>query len=574
MSRPCEKLGENWKKNYKDMFDDSTSIPIRRDFFDCGLYYFDGKYNVVKFPKGMSIYHGSARLANSVVEFPLGVEFYKEKEFLKSDALVLEGDDDILESLSEISPISQGWFGNQLVAEIYSKTGGIGEEFISGQPEPWHNCGKKCTFAFKLKKDIVLFLMNDKYNMLKILENKELPENLKQNYKDMFDVDNNSFYRGEPDTFNKIKFINPTNRISNRKWDIPFGGLICKHVITPEGYAGYGSPATTSTKRGMFHLELILCNITKWLERDLNNIMDWQSNNEAHLKAPDVIKTFIKQLRLYETSNVNFHAGNLLEHSIWSLLNAENIIEYKILPLMTDEENKLIAFTTFIHDIGKMIGRKPNRSLKKFIYFSIPEHSIYGSKYILGDMKLPIYDENLDRVGELDIDQLFRAFGINISYKILVASVVQNHCDFIYKVLRKYNSIKNEPTREQVDTIRKDYITEILKVYKYNLTQSYVDLDTISSSNLYLYIYTSLVVSMSDIKGTQVYGAGIIGNIKKDTKNINKESLFFPYLTNMPKKYPGGDILKVSKVVSIGMSFAKHILNTQQEVIISIWSGL
>ena len=49
----------------KNVFD----FEIKRNYFDCGEYFFDGTFNVVKFRKGLTIFHGSYNLSNAQVEF-------------------------------------------------------------------------------------------------------------------------------------------------------------------------------------------------------------------------------------------------------------------------------------------------------------------------------------------------------------------------------------------------------------------------------------------------------------------------------------------------------------------------
>ena len=73
---PCGALNDKWDwkngESYTDTNIEGGRTQIIRNYFDCGTYFFDGNFNVVKFPKGMTIYHGSFPLANAVVGFPVG----------------------------------------------------------------------------------------------------------------------------------------------------------------------------------------------------------------------------------------------------------------------------------------------------------------------------------------------------------------------------------------------------------------------------------------------------------------------------------------------------------------------
>lgn len=67
----------DWKKGGQTTINLGGGAQIPLNYFSCGTYYFDGEYQVVKFPKGMQLYHGSGALANANVEYPAGIDFYK-----------------------------------------------------------------------------------------------------------------------------------------------------------------------------------------------------------------------------------------------------------------------------------------------------------------------------------------------------------------------------------------------------------------------------------------------------------------------------------------------------------------
>ena len=48
---------------------------VTRTIFDCGTYSWDGHFNIVKLPQGMSIYHGGGTAANNLAFIPLGANF-------------------------------------------------------------------------------------------------------------------------------------------------------------------------------------------------------------------------------------------------------------------------------------------------------------------------------------------------------------------------------------------------------------------------------------------------------------------------------------------------------------------
>ena len=120
----------SWKDN-KGFIDDYGN---KRYWFDCGEFYFDGKFNVVKFPKGLSIYHGSLPLVYYNAQMPLGIEYFDinpdiNSKLSKEDILFLKSDKnsntDKLKLLDSKQKISTGWYGDYEVATKYSTEGGI-----------------------------------------------------------------------------------------------------------------------------------------------------------------------------------------------------------------------------------------------------------------------------------------------------------------------------------------------------------------------------------------------------------------------------------------------------------------
>ena len=75
--------------------------------------------------------------------------------------------------------------------------------------------------------------------------------------------------------------------------------------------------------------------------------------NKLWLKnIPENTALFFNQMEMYESVNTNFHSGNLLEHSIWSLFFVERICQK--LNLKDIRFIKLCAIAALVHDIGKM----------------------------------------------------------------------------------------------------------------------------------------------------------------------------------------------------------------------------
>ena len=129
--RPCSKnsLYNNWMNNEIGIVD--TTIPsmsFERNIFDCGEYFFDGIFNVIRFPKGMQVYHGSSILANGVIEFPVGIDYYNDikindKKYRQKDLSIIgTTTEEIEEIISNNYAISPSWYGDVDTAQMYSIT--------------------------------------------------------------------------------------------------------------------------------------------------------------------------------------------------------------------------------------------------------------------------------------------------------------------------------------------------------------------------------------------------------------------------------------------------------------------
>ena len=198
------------------------------NYFTCGTYYFDGTLNVVKFPAGMTLYHGSSAMANANVEFPLGRDFYEPHDIstesdvnfdrLKDD--LIKSGDTVVTELTKYIPISMGWFGNPDVAKIYSGlTKGNDTDLQS-------TCGSKCVMAYTLNRDAIFVVLDDSHNILSILTNASVPENVKRALRVMFDLPPRLELKAE--RYNRYK-IDKTRK-SFQDTDAIFARWLCENI--------------------------------------------------------------------------------------------------------------------------------------------------------------------------------------------------------------------------------------------------------------------------------------------------------------------------------------------------------
>lgn len=523
----CMKISNklwDWKTGDKTTIQiGAATIPM--NYFSCGTYFFDGYFQVVKFPKGMQLYHGSGALVNANVEFPIGSDFYtpyglnKPGQFSSEiPRIVIEKDlikhqnESVEYAVSKFFNISAGWFADPTIAKLYSLQN---EEFSQ-------RCGEKCISVYELKEDAIFIILDNNFNIWRFLNDQTISQKTKNELKIMFDLD-----KIEAD-YDQHKFgeidIKKKKRRSYRNIDLPFTKWLCSYLT--EDYAGYASNTSVLKGKSYFHLEFTFCRPTKWLNRNLKNIFDWQYN--SYEGAEEIVRQFLEQMSYYKSTNVDFHAGNLLEHSVWSLLFAEQLVMGTKYGAPSVEIQKKIAAIAFIHDIGKMA---PNETIKRQhdrIYYSIPTHPKIGSDYIKGFLKFPLLDNNMNEVGVFDILRFLGALGFKDEDVPVISKIIDLHWEF--------GNYLNKWKDENDNTTVNDFINRV------------------GVDEPFIFFFTLIIVSISDILASQPYG---VNNL---TSELNHQSRFFPYIKNVPKKYRGGNLSDIT--ANTRNLFAEKILDT------------
>jgi len=469
----------------------------------------------------MQLYHGSGPLANANVEFPAGPDFYKPYDIKSSkrgidtnrltQALKQEPGTTVEYQLSKIIKVNAAWFANPTTAKTYSQLGKSKE--LSAI------CDDGCINVYELTEDAVFIVLDNNFNIYKLLSSQNTPKEAKKLLMTMFSQKEVSA------TLDKQKYgeVNLKNkrRQSFFEVDIPFSTWLCSFLT--KDYAGYAANAQVKGEQAYFHLEFMFCNPFRWLKRNLANRLDWQRT--TYDSAPKVIQQFITQLSYYKTTNLDFHAGNLLEHSIWSLLFAEQILASAL--FYVDEALKRrIAATAFIHDIGKMVPSEMIRRKEDYIYYAVPTHPDIGRKYILGELPMPLVDQEMNVVGEFPIRALLQALGFTDEDIPFVARLVEFHWEFGY-FLQRWQGVTDMATVDQF-------------------------IDRVGRNETINFFYSLVIISMADILAVQPYG---VNNL---TSELNHHSKYFPYIRNVPKKYRGGNLADLT--ANTRLDFAYQIL--------------
>ena len=199
----------------------------------------------------------------------------------------------------------------------------------------------------------------------------------------------------------------------------------------------------------------------------------------------DLIKDFEK----YKTTNTDFHAGDLIEHSTWAAfyvndlftnLDMNNPLHNVWNQSIVDEAErnginidyqKVLILAAFLHDIGK--GGDGNTN-----YYDKPDHEITGATYI----DLNSYrDINSNRI---DLEKMFNDFGLSELEVNIIKVLIGGHW-LIGKVIKMDNKSEN-------------FVKEFESVYRPYI----IDPDT----NLFKFAaMMQLIICIADIMATKKY---------------------------------------------------------------------
>jgi hypothetical protein len=455
----------------------------------------------------MQVYHGSGALANANAEFPVGINFYKAgaSPTVSSGALLADAlsrpEESVNAGLSRQVPVRPAWFGTYNTAKLYSRQQSAFSKV----------CGDGCVAVYRFKRDVVFLLLDNNFNIWRILNDPLVPDRSKNFLRHMFSLKGPTLVESAKNEFGKID-IPRKERLSIREFDIPFSDWLCSYL--PAEYAGYAANVHVKDKKAFFHLEFLVCNPLVWLERDLGSPRDWQHFDTK--TAPLEVLTLLKQMRLYKSTNIDFHAGDLFEHSVWSLLFSERLTATSYLGQpIPDGFAKKIAATALLHDIGKMDPNNPRvtKRTTDYIYFSIPEHPRTGRDYILGTRKLPVLDPTtLQQVSYIDMPTLLAELGFVSSDILPLSKLVDMHWEFGL-FLDMWDGSSLYIIDQFIDTVGKEPLS---------------------------FFFALVLISVSDVLASQPYG---VNNL---TAELNHHSRFFPYISNVPKKYRGGNIADIT----------------------------
>jgi hypothetical protein len=239
--------------------------------------------------------------------------------------------------------------------------------------------------------------------------------------------------------------------------------------------------------------EIIFCNPFRYLERDYEDPLDWQFRNTANI--PEETLKLMRLMSTYTNAFVYDISGDILQHSIWSSLYTEKLIEdikreneiMQDLNMIGDLEEyfKFAVFISFIHNIGKLGSDKVINKRDKSNEINQAENIIDGITEIQ-------YENQV-----INLEKIIDEFGFKTTSKDSIKSLIK---DFI-------KSYKDNQTD--------------LEDYFFNKYQA----DSKIAMVLAPILQKAYLLARQPIQSS--------------TPRVNVVSKYYNFLANFSKKYPG-----------------------------------
>lgn len=231
-------------------------------------------------------------------------------------------------------------------------------------------------------------------------------------------------------------------------------------------------------------------------------------------------------METYKSLNVDFHGGNLIEHSTWTALFTEQWLQNNHFWTVKIPKSlyKLSVFCAFIHDIGKIQKFKE--------YYNIPSHPHNGKNLLLSNNPTVVFSNNTKEL--INIKSIFKELGFNKEDHIKLGAFVSTlHWEF-------GNLIKtNGDPKKYISLCKSEF--KKLKFDSFNFSNA---------------VNILILVSVADIKASQQFI-----DLESLRQKKNAKSTYFKWLTNRPKIWPGKNAYKDFAIEAKGKKL-KSIIDT------------
>lgn len=565
-----------------------------RSLFDCAKYYFDGAFNLIELPIGTSIYHGSAPLAYYNAKDPYGLDYYdRHKKPLSNEEVVsLKQGKDVIRIMKKNQPIGLSFYGDLAIAQHYSEEGKV----VDG--DSIFKCGRNCIHAYKVIKTLKLLDLSDPHNLKQLgnvmdppiafllalyhgqpfsFQGEQIQPYDENAIKKCIEAYNSNFknpqqqklietlnqgiqawksrlgdstsLNASKDVNNILKFnsLNPIRRFISLNLDrqsMRYPDYMLPKILMDglekNGYQGYAYLPTPRENGSTRFGEIVIRHAgPSHLKRDLSNHHDWQYIDDRFIFGE--FGKLYNDMKKYKTTNIDFHAGDLLEHSVWASLYMQMLFRDNHPAIQGIDQNmrNFLVATAFLHDIGK-------GGDFSYVYYDKQNHPHKGAEMITSKQY------QTDK-GTINLDQVFTQMGIPRDKIEMLAFLVKYHWD-IGEVLRGCKDVNES-------CINKMFIR-----FSQICTESNVPNKKTSRQMFFALLYAVWTV---DLMATQPYLAKnkmknltekILDDPEFSGKYVNETLENLPFVSNLPKIHGGRDMYKIFKVQERGLKLRQGVL--------------
>jgi hypothetical protein len=519
----------------------------------------DGSFNIVAVPEGVSLFHGGKDLVNSNSDIPFE---YKPLNLTEEQLRSVNDLESLHREVDKISPPIASYFGDYGIAKIQS----------AAEDSKDLKCSFNCISAYKTIRMMKLLDLSSGENVRKILRdplfkpvNKALllimngfPISIPVGKKQLELRAENLAAHGEggrdvivqltklPEAKIRIlveAFLSSPDAPEKRNY-LPlklyksFPALNLVQYAMLKGYQGI-----SYFLEGKCQLVLTK-DVKKYLKRDFDDFRDWQSIDDTYLFGE--IGNLVQEMKKYKTTNINHHAGDLHEHSVWSALFMNSFFtnpdrDVLMDKLLSQGYKNISVIAAFLHDIGK-IGDMV------YIYYDKPNHAQKGYEYIQGG------SINVEK-GVINLNKLFQQLNIDDRGRKIIAFLIHNHQMIGETILR----MRGQP----VDDVNQEIYTQFIRMMK----ESDFGKDIKTQPSFQLPIFILLYnLWKTDMMASQPYNQN---RMKKFTEAMTKRRAAslkgylnefieeFPFISNLPRVHPGknkmAEVEGIQKAIYMGV---------------------
>lgn len=345
----------------------------------------------------------------------------------------------------------------------------------------------------------------------------------------------------------RMMFVGGMNRTSMRFPDYIIPKILMEYC-EKHGYAGYAYLPTGNNNGGQRFGEIVLGKKVKsYLKRDYNNPYDWQYNDDIYIFGE--IGRLIQDMKRYETTNIDFHSGDLYEHSVWTALyiqwmfktnhqaiaNISGVLSYR----------KILIAAAFLHDIGKGGDHI-------FLYYDKSDHPQRGQDYFTNG-----YTDSEQKI--INLNKVLMEMGIAPEDHSIVRFLIRWHWD-IGHIIREVRA-EGIPVGE-FDSRLADRVAR-----EFNRMCAESEINISGSKKVILFVCLYAIWS-ADVMASQPFisRAKLSELTQKITQKTSLAGFYFneyleefPYIANVPKIHRGGDKYRQFQIQNQNPSTGEYV---------------